>query len=114
MNNVEIKNTMPRECYELNSCMFAPGVPFGHGISLYQGSELTMGDIYVFNNNNGLNIENSKVTEGGTPNFIKNISAVNAWNISSYYNLEKSLTNSEYCENQTVFTTDVQPVRNGI
>ncbi len=114
MNNVEIKNTMPRECYELNSCKFAPGVPFGHGISLYQGSNLTMGDIYVFNNNNGLNIENSEVTEGGTPNFIKNISAVNAWNISSYYNLEKSLTNSKYCENQTVFTTDVQPVRDGI
>ncbi|HPG35443.1 MAG TPA: right-handed parallel beta-helix repeat-containing protein [bacterium] len=116
MNNVEIKNTMPRECYELNSCQFAPGVPFGHGISLYQGSELVLGKISISSNNNGLNIENSEVvrTGGEKAIFIKNISAVNAWNISSYKDLEKSLTDSEYCENQSVFTTDVQPVREGI
>ncbi|HSW61519.1 MAG TPA: right-handed parallel beta-helix repeat-containing protein, partial [bacterium] len=116
MNNVEIKNTLPRECYELNSCQFAPGVPFGHGVSLYQNSVLTIENIYITNNNNGLNIENSKVENlpAGYINFIKNVSAVNAWNIRSYDDLEKSLTNSNYCENQTVFTTDVQPVREGI
>lgn len=116
LDNVEIKNTMPRECYELNNCNFAAGVPFGHGISLYQGSELIVGNIFILNNNNGLNIESSKVARKGDniPKFIRNISAVNAWNISSYKDLEKSLTDSEYCENQSVFTTDVQPVREGI
>jgi len=116
LHNVEIKNTFSRECIEKNNCLFASGVPFGHGISLYQESELVIENIYIFNNNNGLNIESSKVTKAGAKpaKFMKNVSAVNAWNISSYKDLEKNLLNSEYCENQSVFTTDVQPVRNGI
>ena len=116
LGDVLIKNTFSRECIEKNNCLFAFGVPFGHGISLYQGSELVIGEIYILNNNNGLNIEGSKVVkkDGKSPKFIRNISAVNAWNISSFKDLEKNLLNSEYCENQSVFTTDVQPVRNGI
>lgn len=116
LHNVEIKNTYPRECAKNNKCPFAPGVPFGHGVSLYHGSVLSFSEIYILRNSNGLNIESSKVIgkDNKRAKFIGNVTAVNAWNISSFDDLENNLENSEYCENQTVFTTDIQPVRDGI
>ncbi|HNW83737.1 MAG TPA: hypothetical protein PKG52_12695 [bacterium] len=116
INNVEIKNTMQRKCIELNGCSFAPGIPFGHGISLYQNSQLVFGNISIFNNRNGMNIENSKIYQKneGAASFVKNVSAVNAWNIEQSQILENAFVNSEFCDNGSVFTTDVQPVRDGL
>lgn len=116
LENVLIKNTHPRECAQKNSCVFEPGVPFGHGISLYQRSSLVFSDMTVSDNSNGLNIEDSQVVGKNSMKavFVNNITAVNAWNIVNFEELEESLLNSKYCGNQTVFTTDVQPVRDGI
>ncbi len=113
LQNVMVSHTLQRECIEKGMCIFAPGVPFGHGISLYSGSELVFEDIYISNNNNGINIENSKVIKKslGGARFVENISAVNAWNIKDYSTLENSFSSSEFCDNRSIFTTDLQPVR---
>lgn len=116
LKNVEISNTMQRKCNEEKECSFAPGIPFGHGISIYQQSEISFQNISVFNNNNGINIESSVImpTGAGQAFFIKNASAVNAWNIENFQTLETAFKNADFCDNGSIFTTDVQPVREGL
>lgn len=113
LENVEIKNTKGRECSEEHKCLFAPDSDFGHGISLYSGSSLYFNSLSIFNNNNALNIENSEVFGFGEKRvfFGLNTTAVNAWNISDLNKLEENLSNSEFCGNESVLTTDHQPVR---
>lgn len=115
LRNVKISSTKQRKCNESGECGFAPGIPFGHGISLYQNSQLVFGNISIFNNRNGMNIENSKIYQKneGSAFFVKNVSAVNAWNVEQFQILEDALVNSEFCDNGSIFTTDIQPVREG-
>ena len=116
LENVEIKNTMPRKCTETESCVFAPKTGFGHGISLYSSSLLRFDSMTLFNNNNGLNIADSEVICFGSKKlfFGNNMTAVNAWNITDFNMLEESLSNSSFCGNGSVFTSETQPVRDGI
>lgn len=111
-----IRRTMPRECRStLQGCIFAPEVDFGHGISLYSGSELIFDGIVIAANNNGLNLEASFLT--GSPKnivFNNNVTAVNAWDVDDYGELSEKLKDSVFCGNSTVFTSDYQPVRGGI
>ena len=113
LDNVEIKNTKSRECMKTGTCFFAPDVDFSDGISLYSSSVLRFDSITLAQNRNGLNIENSEVFGSGTKEifFNRNITAVNAWNISDFNKLEENLANSQFCGNESVFTADLQPVR---
>ena len=43
--------------------------------------------------------------------FNRNTTAVNAWNVNNFSDLEENLSNSSYCGNDSVFTADLQPVR---
>ena len=116
LENVEIKNTLPRKCTENESCLFAPSTDFGHGISLYSSSLLRFDSMSLFKNNNGLNIADSEVRSFGLKKmfFGNNATAVNAWNINDFSVLEESLSNSSFCGNGSVFTSDSQPVREGL
>ncbi len=116
LENVEIKNTLPRRCTEDKSCVFAPATDFGHGISLYSSSLLRFDSMTLFNNNNGLNIADSELRSFGLKKmfFGNNMTAVNAWNINDFSMLEESLSNSSFCGNGSVFTSDSQPVRDGL
>ena len=116
LENVEIKNTLPRKCTETESCVFAPKTDFGHGISLYSSSLLRFDSMTLFNNNNGLNIADSEVISFGSKKlfFGNNMTAVNAWNISDFNMLEENFLNSSFCGNGSVFTSETQPVRDGI
>ena len=116
LENVEIKNTRPRRCTETGNCVFAPATDFGHGISLYSSSLLRFDSMTLFNNNNGLNIAASEVRGFGSKNifFGNNTTAVNAWNISDFNMLDENLSNSSFCGNGSVFTSDSQPVREGL
>ena len=49
LENVAVKNTLPRSCTENGNCIFAPSTDFGHGISLYASSLLRFGSIILFN-----------------------------------------------------------------
>ncbi|MBP5406458.1 right-handed parallel beta-helix repeat-containing protein [bacterium] len=113
LENVEIRETKPRECSEHKSCVFAPGTDFAHGISLYSSSVLRFNSITLSGNNNGLNIESSDVFGFGGKeiSFNRNTTAVNAWNINNFNELNENLSNSRYCGNGSVFTADLQPVR---
>lgn len=116
MKNVEIVDTLPRKCSENGNCTFAPGVPFGHGVSIYSDSKLSFRDLFINNNSNGINIESSqvqKISEGGAF-LVDNSCAVNAWNIDDEKNLEKAFEDVTFCNNKSIFTTDVQPVREGL
>ena len=70
----------------------------------------------LFNNNNGLNIAASEVAGFGSKSifFGKNSSAVNAWDIDDLGMLDENLSNSSFCGNGSVFTSDSQPVREGL
>ena len=116
LENVEIKNTLPRKCSETESCVFAPKTDFGHGISLYSSSLLRFNSIILFNNNNGLNIADSEIRSFGSKkmSFENNTTAVNAWNINDFSVLEESFSNSSFCGNDSVFTSETQPVREGL
>jgi hypothetical protein len=116
LENVEIKNTLPRKCTESGSCVFAPSTDFGHGISLYSASLLRFDSMILFNNNNGLNIAGSDVRGFGSKKifFGNNTTAVNAWNINNFGVLEDNLSNSSFCGNGSVLTADSQPVREGL
>ena len=116
LENIEIKNTLPRKCTETESCVFAPKTGFGHGISLYSSSLLRFDSMTLFNNNNGLNIADSDLLGFGSKKlfFGNNITAVNAWNINDFNMLEENLSNSSFCGNGSVFTSETQPVRDGI
>ena len=116
LENVEIKNTLPRKCTESERCIFAPKTDFGHGISLYSSSLLRFDSMVLFNNNNGLNIAGSEVRSFGSKKlfFGNNMTAVNAWNINDFNMLEESLSNSSFCGNGSVFTSETQPVRDGL
>jgi len=116
LKDVEIVDTLPRECSENGTCTFAPGVPFGHGVSIYSGSKLSFSNVFINNNSNGINIESSQVEKisEGRAFFIDNISAVNAWNIDDEENLEEAFDSVTFCNNRSIFTTDVQPVRVGL
>ena len=116
MKNVEIVDTLPRKCSENENCTFAPGVPFGHGVSIYSDSKLSFSSLFINNNSNGINIESSQVQKisEGKAFFIDNISAVNAWDIDDEENLEKAFDSVTFCNNKSIFTTDVQPVREGL
>lgn len=116
LENIEIKNTLPRRCTELESCVFAPAADFGHGISLYSSSLLRFDSMTLFNNNNGLNIADSEIRSFGSQKmfFGNNSTAVNAWNINDFSALEESLSNSSFCGNGSLFTSDSQPVRGGL
>jgi len=113
LENVEIKKTKPRECSEHRNCVFAPETDFAHGISLYSSSALRFSSVTLSGNNNGLNIENSELFGFGRKEIVfnRNTTAVNAWNINDFNSLEENLSNSSYCGNGSVFTTDLQPVR---
>ncbi len=116
LKNVEIKNTLPRRCTENKNCVFAPKTDFGHGISLYSSSLLRFDAMTIFNNNNGLNISDSELLSFGSKKlfFGNNMTAVNAWNINDFNMLEENLSNSSFCGNGSVFTSDSQPVRDGL
>ena len=116
LENVEIKNTLPRRCTGLGNCAFAPSADFGHGISLYSSSLLRFDSMTLFNNNNGLNIADSEIRSFGSKkmSFGNNSTAVNAWNISDFSVLEETLSNSSFCGNGSVFTSDSQPVRDAL
>jgi len=116
LKNVEIKNTLPRKCTESSSCVFAPTTDFGHGISLYSSSLLRFDSMTLLNNNNGLNIAGSDVRGFGSKKifFGNNTTAVNAWNVNDFNILEENLSNSSFCGNGSVFTSDSQPVREGL
>ena len=116
LENIEIKNTLPRKCTETESCVFAPKTGFGHGISLYSSSLLRFDSMTLFNNNNGLNIADSELRSFGSKKLLfgNNMTAVNAWNISDFNMLEESLSNSSFCGNGSVFTSETQPVRDGL
>lgn len=116
LKNVEIKNTLPRRCTENKNCVFAPKTDFGHGISLYSSSLLRFDAMTIFNNNNGLNISDSELLSFGSKKlfFGNNMTAVNAWNINDFNMLEANLSNSSFCGNGSVFTSDSQPVRDGL
>lgn len=116
LENVEIRDTRPRSCTETGNCLFAPDAAFGHGISLYSSSKLQFGSVTLFNNNNGLNIAASEVAGFGSKSifFGKNSSAVNAWDIDDLGMLDENLSNSSFCGNGSVFTSDSQPVREGL
>jgi hypothetical protein len=116
MKNVEIVDTLPRKCIENENCTFAPGVPFGHGVSIYSDSKLSFGSLFINNNSNGINIEKSQVEKisEGKAFFIDNSCAVNAWDIDDEKNLETAFDDVTFCNNKSVFTTDVQPVREGL
>ena len=116
LENIEIKNTLPRSCTERGNCVFAPKTDFGHGISLYSSSLLRFDSMTLFNNNNGLNISDSEVRSCGSKKlfFGNNMTAVNAWNINDVNMLEESLSNSSFCGNGSVFTSETQPVREGL
>ena len=116
LENIEIKDTLPRKCTETESCVFAPKTGFGHGISLYSSSLLRFDSMTLFNNNNGLNIADSEVRSFGSKKlfFGNNMTAVNAWNINDFNMLEESLSNSSFCGNGSVFTSETQPVRDGL
>lgn len=114
--NVTVKDTGPRKCHVEKNCVFAPGTPFGHGISLYHSSVMSFSGVTVSGNSNGINMESSEISPeyGGNMSFIGNESAVNAWDIEWLNELEKALAGSVFCSNGSIFTTDVQPVRDGI
>lgn len=116
LENVEIRNTLPRRCTESGSCAFAPKTDFGHGISLYSSSLLRFDSMTLFNNNNGLNIAASEIRSFGSKKmlFWNNMTAVNAWNINDFSMLEENLSNSSFCGNDSLFTSDSQPVRTGL
>ena len=113
LENVEIRETKPRECSKYKNCVFAPDTDFAHGISLYSSSVLRFNSITLTGNNNGLNIEGSDVFGFGGKEifFNRNTTAVNAWNINNFNELENNLSNSRYCGNDSIFTADIQPVR---
>ncbi len=114
--NVAVKDTGPRKCHIEKTCGFAPGTPFGHGISLYHGSAMSFSGITISGNSNGINMESSEISRKyhGKISFIGNASAVNAWDIEWLSELEKALAGSVFCGNGSIFTTDTQPVRDGI
>ena len=114
--NVDVRDTGPRKCYIEKNCGFAPGIPFGHGISLYHGSVMSFSGITVSGNSNGINMESSEISRkyDGKMSFIGNANAVNAWDIEWLSELEKALEGSVFCGNGSIFTTDTQPVRDGI
>ena len=116
LENIEIKNTLPRKCTEDKSCIFAPSTDFGHGISLYSSSLLRFDFMSLFNNNNGLNIADSEVRSFGSKKifFGNNTTAVNAWNLNDFSVLEDNLSTSSFCGNGSVFSSDSQPVREGL
>ena len=116
LENVMIKNTLPRKCTENGSCVFAPSTDFGDGISLYSSSLLRFNSMTLFNNNNGLNIASSEIRSFGSKKifFVNNITAVNAWSVNDFNVLEDSLSGSSFCGNDSVFTSDSQPVREGL
>ena len=116
LENVEIKNTMPRKCTETGNCAFAPMTDFGHGISLYSSSVLRFDSMTLLNNNNGLNIAASDIMSFGSKKmfFGHNTTAVNAWNINDLGMLEESLSDSSFCGNGSLFTSETQPVREGL
>lgn len=116
LENVEIKNTLPRKCTGNGNCVFAPATDFGHGISLYSSSRLGFDSMLLFNNNNGLNIAASEIRSFGSKKifFGNNITAVNAWNIADFSTLEENLSSSSFCGNGSVFTADSQPVRDAL
>ena len=70
----------------------------------------------LLNNNNGLNIAASDIMSFGSKkiSFKHNATAVNAWNISDLGILEKTLSDSSFCGNGSVFTSETQPVREGL
>ena len=113
LENVGIKGTKPRECSEYGNCVFAPDTDFAHGISLYSSSAMRFSSVTVSGNNNGLNIENSHLFGFGKKEIVfnRNTTAVNAWNVNNFNDLEENLSNSSYCGNDSVFTADLQPVR---
>lgn len=114
--NVAVKDTGPRKCHVEKTCVFAPGTPFGHGISLYHGSAMSFSGITISGNSNGINMESSEISRkyDGKISFIGNASAVNAWDIEWLGKLEEALSGSVFCGNGSIFTTDTQPVRDGI
>lgn len=116
LENVEIKNTLPRKCTENGNCVFAPATDFGHGISLYSSSRLVFDSMLLFNNNNGLNIAASEIRSFGSKKifFGNNTTAVNAWNVADFSTLEENLSSSSFCGNGSVFTADSQPVRDAL
>lgn len=113
LENVEVRNTKSRECVKDRSCFFAPEVDFSDGISLYSRSLLRFDSVTLAQNRNGLNIEDSEVFGSGKKEifFNRNVTAVNAWDIGDFNKLEKNLENSQFCGNESVFTADLQPVR---
>ena len=112
LNNIEVKDTLPRKCVANGGCTFADGVPFGHGVSLYSDSKLSFQNVFISGNSNGFNLESSVAERlGGTAFFLDNSSAVNAWNINDLSNLEEAFDGVTFCNNKSIFTTDVQPVR---
>ena len=116
LENVEIKNTLPRKCTGNGNCVFAPATDFGHGISLYSSSRLGFDSMLLFNNNNGLNIAASEIRSFGSKKifFGNNTTAVNAWNIADFSTLEDNLSSSSFCGNGSLFTSETQPVREGL
>ena len=114
LKNVEIRDILQRKCSEDGYCTFADGVPLGHGVSLYSGSKLSFQNVFIVGNSNGFNLESSTAERlGGEAFFIDNNSAVNAWNIDDAESLEKAFDGVTFCNNKSIFTTDVQPVREG-
>ena len=111
-----IRRTMPRECSKVPAgCLFAPEVDFGHGISLYSGSEILLDETVIAANNNGLNLEASALA--GNPGkivFSNNVTAVNVWNVDNYDEISEKLGGSVFCGNSSLFTSDSQPLRGEI
>ena len=116
LENVEIKETKSRGCMENRTCIFAPDTDFAHGISLYSSSVMRFDSVTLSKNNNGLNVEDSEVIASGSKRiyFNRNVTAVNAWDIDDFSKLEENLENSSFCGNESVFTADLQPVRDDL
>lgn len=61
LTHAEITDTRILECYGVeNGCE----EPFGHGLGVYEGSEVTLTDVVIDGNQNGLQMTNSKVFAG--------------------------------------------------
>ncbi|HNT27805.1 MAG TPA: right-handed parallel beta-helix repeat-containing protein [bacterium] len=127
LRNVLISNTNIRKCYELKlDCGYAPDMPFGHGLGIYDGAEAFLSNVVVDGNQHGLQIKNAKVftgencslpfgdEEGKTicVHILDNETAINAFDLPADYDVFAAFANTStwYEGNGTPFSGDPEDV----
>lgn len=116
-----------RACAEKGiPCEWAPDALFGHGIGIYDNSEITFINTSLSNNNNGLQIKDSKVFAGQNCSLqsgndknkqicihlLNNETAINAFDLAEDYDINTAFASDKtyYEGNGLNFSGDEQPI----